>query len=354
MKKLLIAVTVLCILIAGCTPKPDDDVDSDSYNPSPCVLGDFVFDDDTKQRLLSPHTHEDNDEVLEMFIYLLGYGSELTGEEIAQIGAGSGRYESNVLYLYEWYMEKALDTVTMQVLEYSAILDNPRTIYEFALRGRWQGRDYTLKVDVTDNGGLDIPLGQQEWVLQTGDIPRSNFYDIPVPLHLITLEEYNLRREARKFEEQVALIACLRHYFAIPFDSYSDVSNNALMQYVVHRAAAECDYEKTGFTPAEFDAKTLEYLGIDHLELDGGGVGYSPENRVSYEMREGCYSEINDYFWRAIEDENGVHIDYIHPKIEDWPTAPKPLRYTVKDGRIISAVDISDEVEGMSFGSIGR
>lgn len=88
----------------------------------------------------------------------------------------------------------------------------------------------------------------------------------------------------------------------------------------------------------------MAFLRIAHLE-PGDSPLYDPETGLYTTYGFGP-PVIYNYFWRAKEDEKGVHLDYIRSE--------ERLRYTVKDGRVISAIDVTREAEGMTYGAIGR
>jgi len=307
-------------------------------SPSDNSVSAFVTgDDELKRILMTADQLMTNDELCDMFVYLLEHGGELSEAEVGLIKM-RGDY-SNIWYLHHWYRELALDALHLEVLEREVVLADRSTESnndEFA-----GGADYLLKVNVKDNGGSAVPLGLQEWVFQTR-WPYGGF-DSLIPDQLITKEEYKLRMECRQYEDSIDLIKNFRILCtAEPFQSIGDIPNDKLVHYVVNQAPKKRDDGTYGLTQAELDAAAIKLIGIEHLK-PGNSPLYNPETEI-YELNGGGAPHVIDYFWRVSEDINGLQLDYID--------SDEPMRYTVKDGRVISAKSILAEIEGMSFGVI--
>lgn len=297
------------------------------------------IDIEMKDSLLLVDTLETNDEIFGMLKFLLKSGSKLGDEEIALLESKEISESNNVVYLYDWYRSKSLDTIELKILETQVLLYDRKTDYQWDwLSG---GRDYLLRVNVINNGEADIPLGVQDWVFQTAN-PTVGYTSI-IPDQLITFEEYKLRMEHRKYEDSVSLIRELRMYWQMPFEKITDIPNEDLVRYVVYRLVSERENGDNTVTQDELNAASIKYLGIEYLD---------PEDSSLYDPQKGIYTALGwspptvyEYFWRTTEDEQGLHFDYIMPGM--------PLRYTIKDGHILSAIDISKEIDGMMFGIIG-
>ena len=126
----------------------------------------IINSDEVKHKLITERTAETNDELCDILIYLLEHGTELSDKEIEEINGKIGE-DANIHNLYNWYINKSLDSMKLRVLDKSVILEDRKTEYEWD--GLTGGRDYLLRVEVCENGGLNIPLGIQEWVFQTNN-----------------------------------------------------------------------------------------------------------------------------------------------------------------------------------------
>ena len=312
-----------------------DTLKQENYMNSSSILESKI--NEVRHKLLTGYRAETSEEIFDIFVFLLEHGRVLSDNEIAQAranwnsGLGFDFDSATVWHTYYWYKTNALDNLSLQVLDRGILLADRGEVWTGISSG---GTDFFLTVDVTDNGGMDIPLGVQEWVFQTVFPPWGVVG--PVPQFLITKDEYNFRVETNQYAEEKSLLtAFMVHYFGA-FDSFQDVPDDSLTDYILVNV-------RDGLTREELDTISLELFGIARLE---------PENRKP-DPETGLYfipgfgpPIIWDFFWRVSEDENGVHLDYI------WPYVVA-LRYTVKDGRVIRAIDISNEIEGVAFGVIG-
>ena len=294
---------------------------------------------DPKAFLLQEQQLETHADICTMLVYLLEHGAGLTEDEIAQILDNPRDDYSNILYLYEWYVQSALHTFDVTVLETSELGENTYL----------RGSEFLLLVDVAHSSNPAIPTGQQRWVLQTADPP----YGIAcfVPEYLLTWEEYQLRREAHSYTTEIALVDELRSLFiSTSFADITALPNDGLSFYVLYRAKREKMYPDTlSLTQEQMDAAAKRFVGLDHLDPPQSFASFNI--RDIYDPETGLYTAYGfgppycyDFFWRVREDENGVYLDYRLPS--------EPLRYTIKDGIIRSAVDISAEIAGEASGEI--
>ena len=271
-------VTILLILIVGLSAcsnngdqssylesdneilTPVDVNDSDKENYTDDISATESKIDVIRYQLITGYHVVSHDEIFDIFVFLLEHGRVLSDDEISQAQA-NWSYDlsfdfdfANVWHTYYWYKRNALDNLSLQVLDRDVLLADRGEVLQGASSG---GADFLLTVDVTNDGGMDIPLGVQEWVFQTV-LPPVGVVG-PIPQFLITIEEYNLRIKTNQYMEEKSLLMAFMVHYSGAFDDFQDIPDDDLTDYILLNV-------RDGITREELDAISLELFGIASLE----------------------------------------------------------------------------------------
>jgi len=281
----------------------------------------------------------------EIIVYLLEHASDFTDEEIASIYEVDGsNFKRERLYFYQWYLERGLNRIKVDVLDIELIAAYTWSNYR-------SGVDYLLKVDILDTvDGSDIVPGEQEWIFTYGHVDETNSV-LSGPAQLITYDEYQTRMVNSRYNNEIVL---LQHFRSIcsqeAFDSPLELPEGLLLSFVQRFLESDRTY-----TLDEANETAQDLLGInlkyDHdIYNKDGALLYDKETDIvnGFSSAGGGYSlkfrQSVDYYWRVDEDDNNLYIYCFHPEM--------PLKYTMRDGKIISAVSIIDDITKWNLGQI--